>query len=38
MACLCGHSEEEHYNRSRSCEMEGCLCACYEDEDEWEEE
>lgn len=27
--CICGHEEEEH-GPSGACEIEGCLCACYE--------
>jgi hypothetical protein len=27
--CICGHEEEEH-GPSGACEVEGCLCACYE--------
>jgi len=33
MTCICGHAEEDH-GRSRACEVEGCLCACYEEDEE----
>lgn len=27
--CVCGHEEEDH-GPSGACEIDGCLCACYE--------
>ena len=35
MACISGHEEEDHRDGSE-CQVEGCLCACYEPEMEWE--
>ena len=32
--CTCGHTIEEHNPRNGTCEVEGCLCACYEPEEE----
>jgi len=31
MTCICGHEEEDH--RLGECQVEGCLCACYEPDD-----
>ena len=27
--CLCGHAEEDH-GPSLACQVDGCLCACFE--------
>jgi hypothetical protein len=32
VSCICGHEEEEHRDGSE-CQVEGCLCACYEPDD-----
>lgn len=34
--CVCGHTQNEH-SGSGECQVEGCLCACYEEESEEEE-
>ncbi len=31
--CTCGHVEDEHSDTGE-CEIEGCLCACFEPDDE----
>jgi hypothetical protein len=36
MACVCGHPEEDH-GPNGTCQVEGCLCAGYDEEDEDEE-
>ena len=33
MSCFCGHTEGEHSAQIPSCEIEGCSCACYEEEE-----
>ena len=33
MVCTCGHIEEDH-SRSGECQVKGCLCACWEPEEE----
>jgi hypothetical protein len=35
--CICGHGHDEHQNEYGECEHEGCLCACYEEDDEDDE-
>jgi hypothetical protein len=32
MTCICGHEEEEHRDGGE-CQVQGCLCACYEPDD-----
>jgi len=27
--CICGHAEEDH-GQSGACQVDGCLCACFE--------
>ena len=36
MTCTCGHAVEDHMGNG-SCEIEGCLCAGYEEEENEEE-
>jgi hypothetical protein len=41
--CTCGHDEEEHggdpkYPGSSKCNIEGCDCVCWEEDEEAEEE
>lgn len=41
MACMCGHSEEEHghdpdYPRSSACTVEGCDCVAYDPDTDYE--
>ena len=34
--CICGHEEEDHQFGYGECQVEGCLCAAYEpEEEEW---
>jgi hypothetical protein len=33
MACICGHAPEDHVNEKGECEVEGCLCCCYEEDE-----
>lgn len=35
MACICGHAVEEHGSNG-TCEIEGCLCGGYDEEEEEE--
>lgn len=43
MACVCGHTEEEHNPVTGTCEFEpeegeeACKCACYEEEEKEDE-
>lgn len=37
MTCVCGHPEEDH-SRTGECKVDGCICGCYEEEDEELEE
>ncbi len=32
--CICGHDEEDHFLGYGECQVEGCLCAAYEPEEE----
>ena len=35
--CICGHEEENHFLGYGECQVEGCLCAAYEpEEEEWD--
>lgn len=38
MACFCGHIEEEHDAHTGTCEVEGCECACFEPEEDEEDD
>ena len=31
--CICGHVYDEHGPKSCSCVIDGCLCACFEQDD-----
>jgi hypothetical protein len=31
--CICGHEPEEHKDEYGACEVEGCLCCGYEQDD-----
>lgn len=33
MSCICGHEEEDH-STTGECQVEGCRCACYEEEED----
>ncbi len=32
--CICGHEEEDHRLGYGECQVEGCLCAAYEPEEQ----
>jgi len=32
--CICEHEEEDHFLGYGKCQVEGCLCAAYEPEEE----
>jgi len=34
MTCICGDAEEDHKPNGGECEIEGCDCACYEEDEE----
>ncbi len=38
MSCICGHAPEEHRNEVGECQVEGCLCAAYEEDEEEDKE
>jgi hypothetical protein len=33
MSCICGHEKEDHRDESRECEVQGCSCVMYEEEE-----
>jgi len=32
LSCVCGHEEEDH-SSSGECQVVGCVCACYEEDE-----
>jgi len=34
MSCTCGHAPEDHKDETGECQIEGCLCCSYEEENE----
>lgn len=31
--CVCGHVADEHNPKTGTCEIEDCLCCCFEEDD-----